>query len=236
MYTFEEINAVLGNVVPLTEEQYRRLDTYAEMLVEYNERVNLTAITAPHEMLVKHFEDCAHVCAHIPQGASVVDVGTGAGFPGLIVAMLRDDVRVTLMDSIAKKLDFVCAVADELGLECEMVNVRAEVAGRDAEFRESFDVATARAVAELNTLAEFCLPLVKVGGRFVAMKGSDAVGELERGRFAIGLLGGGEATAEQFELSDGSKRAVVVCEKVAQTPEKYPRAAAQIKKKPLVGG
>jgi len=231
MYTKEQLERAIG--CELSEKKVVQLNEYIEMLLERNQQTNLTAITDPQEMLVKHIEDCGKLCAMLKSGENILDVGTGAGFPGIIIAIVRDDVKVTMLDSIGKKLDFVEEVVEKLGLEAEIRNGRAEMLGKDAAFREQYDVVTARAVADMATLAELCLPIVKVGGRMLAMKGANARQEQEEAVGAATLLGCDDGQVVEYKLSDGSERGVICYEKIKQTPDKYPRNAAQIKKKPL---
>lgn len=227
-----------GAVTPSLAE---RLDIYARLLVEWNEKMNLTAITDPTGIAVKHFADSLTAAAYLPAGAfSLVDVGTGAGFPGVPLALLRPDCRLTLLDSLQKRLTFLDAVCRELGLTATLVHARAEESGRDAALREQFDVATARAVASLPTLCEYCLPLVKVGGRFIAMKGPDAVREQEEAAHAIAVLGGAVTAADTVTLPavpvDGvepMRRHLLCIDKRSHTPPSYPRPSAKIAKQPL---
>ena len=221
--------------VTLTEEGADRLDLYALRLVEYNEKVNLTAITAPDEIVNKHFVDSLMLLKYAPlaAGVSVCDVGTGAGFPGLVLLAALPDLKVTLMDSINKKLEFSRLLAAELGLSADIVTIRAENAGKRPEYRERFDVVTARAVAQLNLLAEYCVPLVKVGGVFAPLKAVLSDEERQRGCGAAAALGAGAAKKHRYTLPDGSEREIVVFKKNSATPGRYPRYAAQIAGKPL---
>ncbi len=218
----------------LSDQMLRQLDTYARLLADWNQRVNLTAITQPQEVAVKHFLDSLLLAAvtPLPQGGSLVDVGTGAGFPGVPVKIFRPDIRLTLLDSLNKRLVFLETLCTQLGLDARRVHTRAEEAGRGA-LRESFDVATARAVAPLAQLCEYCLPLVRVGGRFVALKGPEIQQEVQQAERAITLLGGKLLDVRHLELPDGSGRSFVVIEKISQTLAKYPRQSAKITKAPL---
>ncbi len=220
--------------IALTGDMLEKLDTYAQLLVDWNQRVNLTAITQPREITVKHFLDSLLLAAVVPlpEGCSLVDVGTGAGFPGLPVKILRPDVKLTLLDSLNKRLVFLEALCGELGVEARRVHARAEEAGRGA-LREGFDLATARAVASLSQLCEYCLPLVRAGGRFVALKGPEVEQEAGQAEKAIALLGGRLAEIRHLNLPDGSARSFVIIEKISQTPAKYPRQSAKITKSPL---
>ncbi|MBQ8751910.1 MAG: 16S rRNA (guanine(527)-N(7))-methyltransferase RsmG, partial [Clostridia bacterium] len=170
----------------LTPEQAERFDVYARLLVEWNEKMNLTAITDPEGMLVKHFVDSLTLAPFLPEGGfSLIDVGTGAGFPGVPVAILRPDCRLTLLDSLNKRLTFLETLCREVGVTATRVHARAEEGGRQAALRDRFDVATARAVAGLPLLCEYCLPFVKPGGRFLALKGPDGEAELVSAKKAL---------------------------------------------------
>lgn len=219
----------------LTEKQYQQLDRYAELLVEWNEKMNLTAITEPQEMAVKHFLDCLYLLKYceIPQGARLIDVGTGAGFPGMVLKIARPDIELTLLDSLNKRLVFLNEVASALDLAVTTVHARAEDAGKDAQMRESYDIATARAVARLSALSEYCLPLVKIGGQMISMKGPDGNAELDEATTALKMLGGEAGTVHEYELPNGDARSIVVIQKISQTPPKYPRQGVKIAKKPL---
>lgn len=220
--------------ITLEPDVLQKLDVYAELLVDWNQRMNLTAITEPQEIVIKHFLDSLLLTAvtEIPQNGSLVDVGTGAGFPGVPVKILRPDLELTLLDSLNKRLIFLEVLCDQLGISAQRVHARAEEAGRGA-LRERFDLATARAVAPLSQLCEYCLPLVRVGGRFVALKGPDVEQEARQSEKAIALLGGKLLEIRRLELPDGSSRSFVMIEKISQTPPKYPRQSAKIAKQPM---
>ncbi len=215
-----------------TEEICARFSAYEKLLIEWNEKMNLTAITAHDEVVDKHFVDSISCQRLIPEGASVADVGTGAGFPGIPLKIVRDDISVTLMDSLAKRLSFLDTVISELGLEkAETVHTRAEDAGHSAH-REAYDVAIARAVANLPVLCEYCLPLVKCGGVFLALKGRDGREEAEKAEKAIKILGG--EIREICDVSWGDlSHVVIVIEKKRQTPRQYPRKAGKPQKSPI---
>lgn len=219
----------------LSEETANRLERYAELLIEWNKKINLTAITDPDEIIIKHFYDCLLILKHneIPKNARIIDVGTGAGFPGLVLKIARPDIKVALLDGLNKRLLFLNEVVNELGLEVETLHSRAEDAGKRLEYREKYDIATARAVARLNVLSEYCMPFIKEGGSFIAMKGPTAPEELEASLVAIKKLGGDKATAINETLPDGSSRVFLKIKKISQTPPQFPRISAKISKKPL---
>ena len=212
-----------------------RLDQYAEMLVETNKTLNLTAITEPQEIIYKHFIDCLMLfqTIDIPNGAKILDVGTGAGFPGVVLLIARPDIQITLLDGTNKRLHFIAEVLDTLGLKAEILHARAELAGKDKNYREQYDIVTSRAVANLNVLSEYCLPFVKIGGIFAPMKSVRIDEETKRAKNAVHLLGGKIREIKRYNIENCGERAVVITEKISQTPPKYPRASAQINKKPL---
>ena len=227
----------------VTPTQAQRFAVYAELLVDWNQRINLTAITAPHEIVLKHFVDSLTALTVLPprtgEPLSLIDVGTGAGFPGVPLAILRDDIQLTLLDSLNKRLVFLRELCAAVEVPVTLLHARAEEGGRKPELRERFDVATARAVAALPTLCEYCLPFVKVGGRFIAMKGPDGGAELQAAEKACRLLGAKCGEMRQIWLpnrpqaADVSERRLIVLEKVSPTPVKYPRQSAKIAKQPL---
>lgn len=219
--------------IELTGTQLDLLDRYAELLVSYNEKVNLTAITTPEGIEDRHFADSLLFAAQPEVAGRMVDVGTGAGFPGVVAKIYKPDLELALMEPTGKRMDFLKYVCGELGLTgVEFVRERAEEAARK-QWREAFDLASARAVAALPVLCEYCLPLVKVGGHFLAMKGPDADNELELAATALRKLGGRAVDDRAFTLPDGSARRLLVMEKISQTPPAYPRNGGKIAKKPL---
>lgn len=221
--------------IRLTETQLSQLERYHELLAEWNEKINLTAITDDMGVAVKHFADSMTVFHYIdiPQGAKIIDVGTGAGFPGLVLKIVRPDIQLTLLDSLQKRLNFLGIVLKELSLDAELIHARAEEGGQNDSLRECFDFAVSRAVAQLNVLSEFCLPYVRLSGQFIAFKGN-ADGEVQASKKAIGILGGKVASIHRFDLPlDGGARMLVAIEKEQPTPAKYPRPYGKIKTKPL---
>lgn len=214
------------------QAQFERFYT---LLVEYNGRFNLTSVTEKEEVVHKHFLDSLAGEFLLPHGAACVEIGSGAGFPSIPLKIVRRDLKLTLIESTGKKCTFLKEVVKELGLEnVEVLQLRAEDAGRDAMYRERFDVCFARAVARLNTLSEYCLPLVRRGGLFVAYKG-DAAEEVKEGERAISLLGGRMRESISYELPEGyGKRTLVCVEKVQGTPEKYPRGRGLERSRPLL--
>lgn len=236
MISYELLENELEKIgIKLDQYGCDRFDQFAERLVSWNKHVNLTAITEPDEIVIKHFVDCLTIMKYVSfaPGQSLVDVGCGAGFPGMPLLIANPKLEVTFVDSVRKKLSFVRETLNNAGLIAHVKNERAEILGKDIEYREQFDYATARAVAPLNQLCEYCLPLVKVGGLFIAMKGSSGMDELEAAKKAISVLGGELVKADEFELCNNDKRTIIIIRKISQTPTKYPRKTKKIDSKPL---
>lgn len=234
--TFQDIfstNLKQANIT-LSDTQINQFIKYYELLTETNKVMNLTALTDPKDVAVKHFIDSLTAYDPAMHNATVADVGTGAGFPGVPLKIFDPTIKLTLLDSLAKRLKFLDTLVVELGLQnVTTVHARAEDAGKNKNLREQFDFVTARAVARLNVLVEFCLPLVKVGGKFVAMKG-DAQDEIDEAENAIKLLGGKIAEMKNIKLPNlEDKRTLVIIEKIKTTPNKYPRKAGTATKEPL---
>lgn len=209
---------------------------YTDLLLSYNEVMNLTAITDKEEIKIKHFLDSVSPLAFslIPEEASVADVGSGAGFPGVPLKIAKRDIHLTAIDSLNKRLNFLETVKNELSLDnFDTVHLRAEEAGQNKELRESFDIATARAVANLSVLAEWCLPLVKVGGSFIALKGPSPEEEIEEAKEAISVLGGEIKDVFSVNLPGGITHSIVYVKKISQTPSKYPRKPGKASKQPI---
>ena len=223
------------NVV-LSNEQTDKFSHYARLLVEWNEKINLTSITDPEEIVIKHFLDSLSVAEYIPnETKALVDVGTGAGFPGIPLKIIRENLKVTLLDSLAKRINFLNEVCNYLNLEdIFSIHSRAEDFGADKKYRESFDLVTARAVASLPVLLEYCLPLVKVGGMFIAMKGPDAKEELKESQKAFDILGGDIEGVKSFTLPySGIERYLILIRKCRHLPTKYPRKSGIPTKRPI---
>ena len=226
---------------PAASERFYRLYLFLE---EENQKMNLTAIRGAADTVVRHFADCAAAAKHIPPGAAAADIGAGAGFPTLPLAILRQDLQILAVDSTAKRMDYVARAAAHLSLSNVKTHVgRAEEMGKDPAFRERFDVVTARAVARMNVLAEWCLPLCRVGGLFLSLKGKNGAEELAEARHAVSLLGGGKTEDEAYFLRDPFRpeddpdhlgaRHILKVTKTGRTPAQYPRKNGQITAKPL---
>jgi 16S rRNA (guanine527-N7)-methyltransferase len=218
-------------LINFNAEQELLLEKLSAFMLEYNEKVNLTAIKEPAQVWEKHFMDSALPLelVDVPRGTSVIDVGTGAGFPGVVWNIYRPDLQLTLLDSLRKRVDYLGLLREELGLDYTAVHGRSEELALNPEFREQFGVAVSRAVANLPALCEFCLPFVKVGGLMLAMKGA----EIEKADSALEKLGGEVEEVKNYELPSGDKRKLAVIRKVRETPANLPRQRVNIAKKPL---
>ncbi len=221
--------------IAIGSEAIDRFDDYARLLVDYNNKVNLTAIINPDDIVIKHFVDslCLSKFTELSSDKKLIDVGTGAGFPGAALLCAYPELDITMIDSVNKKLDFIRFLLKELGLSGNVITIRAEDAAKKPEFREKFDIVTSRAVASLNVLAEYSIPLTKVGGVFTPLKAVLSPEEDQRGCGAIANLGGKVLSKNKYTIPDGSEREIIIVKKISQTSAKYPRAFAQISKKPL---
>ncbi len=218
----------------LSGEKLERLEGFRALLLEYNAQYNLTAITEEKEVLYKHFLDSAAGVDLFKKGARVAEVGSGAGFPSMVLKLLRPDLQFDLFESVGKKCAFLQAVVEKFGLEgVHIYNLRAEDAARDTNFRERYDFVTARAVARMNTLSEYCLPFVKVGGKFIAYKSGD-ITEIEEAKSAYKALGGKLVGVYPYSLPEGfGERVLAVVEKGKPTDRRYPRGQGKERKNPL---
>lgn len=216
-------------------EQLEQFFEYMKLLIEWNEKMNLTAITDPDEIIFKHFIDSITILKEIKDNFKLVDVGTGAGFPGIPLSIMNPTLKITLVDSLNKRLIFLQEVVKELKLEnIEIIHARAEELGQNKEYREMFDVATSRAVANLSTLSEYLIPLVKINGKVISMKASGAQNEINEARKAIKVLGGSIEKIEEFNLPQTDiGRTIIVIKKNEETNRKYPRKAGIPSKDPI---
>lgn len=219
------------------EDKYNKFMKYKELLQEWNEKVNLTAITEDEAVVKKHFIDCINAFSvdEFKNAKTIIDVGTGGGFPGLPIAIMRDDVEVTLLDALNKRINFLNLVVSELGLtNVKTIHARAEEGSREEEHREAYDIATSRAVANMSMLSEFCMPYVKIGGHFIPLKGPSIEEEMEKGKNAVKILGGEIQEVREVKVEDTDlKHNLVIVKKIKSCGKKYPRNMGNIKKNPL---
>lgn len=221
--------------IPHSADAPQKMERFLELLLEKNKVMNLTAITEPEEAADKHMLDCAAVAGHFDLlGKQIIDVGCGAGFPSVPLLLLGNGYNITLLDSLQKRLTFIGESMEIMNEPVpKIVHARAEEAAQNAEFREKYDVCLSRAVASLNVLCEMCLPYLKIGGTFVAMKSVSCDEEVEQAKNAIKLLGGGDIHSEDYTLPSGISHRLIFITKVKSTNKKYPRKFSQIKKAPL---
>ena len=221
--------------IKFSEEQYNQFYKYMNLLIEWNKKINLTAIIEPKEIILKHFVDSLTIAKYIEENKKVADVGTGAGFPGIPLKIYRKDLKITLIDSLNKRLNFLNEVIAELELkEINTVHGRAEELGQNKEYREKFDIVTSSAVANLSTLSEYLIPFIKKDGKCIYMKTLELDEELEKAKKAINILGGKIIKTDKFYLPESEiGRSIVVVEKEKQTPIKYPRKPGTPSKEPL---
>lgn len=219
----------------LNEEQIKDMERFKDMLFLWNKKVNLTRITQTADFVEKHVMDSLMLIKHIDisEGSRVIDVGTGPGIPGFFLKMARPDIKITLLEATRKKADFLYEVVRDFDFQgVEVLNERAESAARKEPYREKFDIAVARAVASLNILSELCMPFIKTGGIFVAMKGEKSDQEIKEARSSIDILGGKLQEIVEYETGQAAHKLVII-RKMAPTPEKYPRRPGMPEKKPL---
>lgn len=216
----------------LTVDMYSKLSVYSEFLVEYNNFVNLTAITDPVDILHKHFIDSILMAKYgeINGDETLIDVGTGAGFPSVPLKIFLPGLKITLLDSLNKRIEFLKKLCDKLEIDAHFIHGRAEDIAKNIDYREKFDISCARAVANLSVLSEFCIPFVRVGGRFISMKGPNE--DIDSAKNAIETLGGIVSRETNYMVENDSRK-IVQIKKISQTLTKYPRNSSQIKKKPL---
>ncbi len=225
----KEIGILLNN------KQVNEFYEYMQLLLEWNEKINLTAIIKPEEIILKHFIDSITIAKHIKKEATIIDVGTGAGFPGIPLKIIRDDINITLLDSLNKRVKFLNEVIEKLALKnITAIHSRVEELGKNKSYRERFDYATSRAVANLATLSEYLIPLVKLDGYTINMKGSNIEQEIQQSEKAILVLGGQIEEIEKFQLPKSEiQRNIIWIHKIKTTPLKYPRKAGIPAKEPI---
>lgn len=222
--------------IKLNDEQIQKFYKYMELLLEWNEKINLTAIIEPKVIILKHFVDSLTIAKYIKEKDRLIDVGTGAGFPGIPLKIYREDIEITLVDSLNKRINFLNEVIEELNLNnIETVHSRAEELGKNKKYRERFDIATSRAVANLSTLSEYLVPFVKENGNVICMKGPEIDEEIKTAKNAINILGGKISKIDNFELPNSDiKRNILIIVKDKKTPTRFPRKPGTPAKEPLV--
>ena len=234
---FEELMKKYGKKIEIefTDEQLKKFYDYMNLLIEWNQKINLTAITEPKEIILKHFIDSLTINKYIQQNSTLADVGTGAGFPGIPLKIIRSDLKITLVDSLNKRINFLNDVIEKLDLKgIEAVHSRIEEFGKNKKYRESFKNVTARAVANLTVLSEYLIPIAKIGGQCICMKGSNIEEEIETGKNAIKILGGKIKDINEFDLPDSDiSRNIIIIDKIKNTPNKYPRKPGTPSKEPI---
>ena len=224
--------------IKLSDSQIEKFYEYMLLLLEWNEKINLTAITEQNDIILKHYIDSMTVLKYIENEKNIIDVGTGAGFPGIPIAILREESNITLLDSLNKRILFLQEVAEKLNLKnINAVHARAEEFGQNKQNREIHDIAISRAVANLSTLVEYLLPFVKIGGKCICMKSANIEEELRESQFAIKELGGEIKKIDKLILPESDiARTIIIIEKIKNTPKKYPRKAGTPSKKPIKNG
>ncbi len=221
--------------IDIEKEKIEKFYKYMNILLEWNKNINLTAITNPEEIILKHFIDSLTIERYINRSESIIDIGTGAGFPGIPLKIFREDITVTLVDSLNKRIKFLEYVIDKLNLKnIQAIHGRAEELGKNKNYREKYDIATSRAVANLSTLSEYLIPFIKINGRCICMKGPDVEEEIKNGKNAIKVLGGKIIKNDFLTLPNSDiKRNIITIKKLEKTPIKYPRKPGTPSKEPI---
>lgn len=221
--------------IDIEDKQVEKFFSYMNLLIEWSQKINLTTIIEPKEIIIKHFVDCGTILKYLKNGETIIDIGTGAGFPGIPVKILNENLNVTLVDSLNKRIIFLNEVCAALNLEnIQLIHSRAEDLAKNKEYREKFDKSVSRAVANLSTLSEYDLPFIKIGGQMIAMKGFEIEEELKNAEKAINILGGKIKEVNKFTLiNTDNKRSIVVIDKVKPTPKQFPRKAGKPLKEPI---
>ena len=221
--------------IEIKDEELNKFYSYMNLMLDWNAKINLTAITEEDDIILKHFVDSLTIYKYIEDNKSVIDIGTGAGFPGIPLAILKNNNKFTLVDSLNKRINFLNDVKEKIILaNLTNIHARAEEVGQNKKYREKFDIAVSRAVANLSVLVEYLIPVVKLGGRVICMKGSNIEEELNDAQFAIETLGGKVIFRDEFNLPESDiKRNIIIIEKIKNTPLKYPRKAGTAVKEPL---
>ena len=232
----EKIKEYMNKInIEISDKQIEKFFDYMNLLLEWNEKINLTAITEPEDIILKHFVDCATILKYIKDEDKIIDIGTGAGFPGIPLKILNEKLDITLMDSLNKRINFLNEIINKLELKnIVAIHARAEELARNKEYREKFDIATSRAVANLSTLSEYMLPFVKKDGMVISMKGSNIEEEVKNAKKAIKILGGEIEKIDNFNLANTNNiRNIITIKKVVKTPKEFPRKAGKPSKEPI---
>lgn len=232
----EKIKEYMNKInIEISDKQIEKFFDYMNLLLEWNEKINLTAITEPEDIILKHFVDCATILKYIKDEDKIIDIGTGAGFPGIPLKILNEKLDITLMDSLNKRINFLNEIINKLDLKnIVAIHARAEELARNKEYREKFDIATSRAVANLSTLSEYMLPFVRKDGMVISMKGSNIEEEVKNAKKAIKILGGEIEKIDNFNLANTNNiRNIITIKKVVKTPREFPRKAGKPSKEPI---
>lgn len=232
----EKIKEYMNKInIEISDKQIEKFFDYMNLLLEWNEKINLTAITEPEDIILKHFVDCATILKYINDEDKIIDIGTGAGFPGIPLKILNEKLDITLMDSLNKRINFLNEIINKLDLKnIVAIHARAEELARNKGYREKFDIATSRAVANLSTLSEYMLPFVKKNGMVISMKGSNIEEEVKNAKKAIKILGGEIEKIDNFNLANTNNiRNIITIKKVVKTPKEFPRKAGKPSKEPI---
>lgn len=232
----EKIKEYMNKInIEISDKQIEKFFDYMNLLLEWNEKINLTAITEPEDIILKHFVDCATILKYIKDEDKIIDIGTGAGFPGIPLKILNEKLDITLMDSLNKRINFLNEIINKLDLKnIVAIHARAEELARNKEYREKFDIATSRAVANLSTLSEYMLPFVKKDGMVISMKGSNIEEEVKNAKKAVKILGGEIEKIDNFNLANTNNiRNIITIKKVVKTPREFPRKAGKPSKEPI---
>lgn len=232
----EKIKEYMNKInIEISDKQIEKFFDYMNLLLEWNEKINLTAITEPEDIILKHFVDCATILKYIKDEDKIIDIGTGAGFPGIPLKILNEKLDITLMDSLNKRINFLNEIINKLDLKnIVAIHARAEELARNKGYREKFDIATSRAVANLSTLSEYMLPFVKKNGMVISMKGSNIEEEVKNAKKAIKILGGEIEKIDNFNLANTNNiRNIITIKKVVKTPKEFPRKAGKPSKEPI---
>lgn len=221
--------------IEIQEKQIMQFYQYMNLLMEWNDKINLTSIIEPKEIIEKHFIDSLTVIKQIEKHAKIIDIGTGAGFPGIPIKIIYPEAKIILVDSLRKRINFLNTVINEIALkDVKTIHSRAEDLGKDIEYREKFDISIARAVSPLNTLIEYLIPFVKISGKCICMKGPNSNDEIEKSERAIRILGGEIEKIEEFVIPETQiRRKIIIIKKIVETDKKYPRKAGIPSKNPL---